>query len=171
MNAPRLICSQIPGDIPSLQEKRLPPVRIIAYLYGGLALILATLAFFVPMLLFLAGCFGLLCLGLLNWIRRFLRLCNTVEFYDDRIILRNHQDNIIRTVNFDSVLYADTVTLQFSYRPRVYGKCLCLWLQETPPIFQDDAFNELIKWEELFLFSYNEKAETLLREKIRFEQA
>ena len=172
MNTPEWICNQIPcRDIPNLKTKRLRPVRVMAYVYWGLALLFAVGSVGYPPLLVFAGFFTFIGVYLLLWINNLLRFCNTVEFYEDTIILRNHHGKVIRTVECANVLYADTVTLLFRYRPRVYGKCLCLWLTETPPLHKDDSFAELAKWKELFLFAYDESAQALLREKVRFEQS
>ncbi len=169
MNTPKWICNQLPcRDIPALKSKRLRTVRVMAYVYCGLSLLFTVGSiWYLPLLVF-AGFFAFISVLLLLWIKKFLRLCNTVEFYEDTILLRNSRGEVIRTVEYANVLYANTVTLLFQRRYRVYGKCLCLWLAETPPLFEDDAFGELAQWEELFLFAYDENAEALLREKVRF---
>ena len=172
MNTPEWICNQIPcRDIPHLKNKRLRTVRIMAYIYWGLALLFSVGCIWYLPLLGVAVFFIFIGAFLFLWIKKLLRFCNTIELYKDTILLRNHHGEVIRTLEYANVLYANTVTLLFRYRPRVYGKCLCLWLTETPPLHKDDRFAELVKWEELFLFSYDENAEALLREKVRFEQS
>lgn len=175
MNTPQWICNQLPcRDIPTLKSKQLRMVRMMAYVYWGLSLLFAVGAiWYLPLLVF-TGFFAFIGVLLLLWIKNCLRLCNTVEFYDDTIILRNHLGEVIRTVKYESVLYADVITLRFAGKYhrfpafRAKGRYLCLWLTATPPLSEDDAFGELTRWEELFLFSYDENAEALLREKVHF---
>ena len=173
MNHILLTCNQSPMHFtrPILRKY----LRPLFYLYGGITVALFIGGFFESMLFFLAGLFGIILLLLINWQRMVLQKSNTVEFYEDTLLLRNHRGEVIRTVCYKDVLYADVIPLRFAGKQhrspayRAQGRYLCLWLAETPPLWEDDSFVELNRWEELFLLAYNEDAERLLREKARFQ--
>ncbi len=172
--SPILTISQIPLQFYRerrwLQRRMLPLVCIL----GGLAVSSAIGTFVYAPLWVGAGLLALpTILVLLVW-RTTLHRSNTVEFYDDSLLLRDYRGKIIRKVNYRDVLYAKTFELNYVGRGAKIGnvsvRCICLWLVETPRLReQDDTFLELTKWNELFLFAHDGRAETILREKVSFE--
>lgn len=153
-----------------LKRRMLPLVCIL----GGLAVGSMIGAFVYAPLWFCAGLLAFLNIPVLLVWQTALHRSNTVEFYDDSLLLRDYRGKIIRKVNYRDVLYAKTVELNYAGRGAKIGnasvRCICLWLVETPRLReQDDTFLELTKWNELFLFAHDEDVETLLCEKVSFE--
>lgn len=169
---PILTVPQIPRqfhrDHRSMKRRMFPIIGILGALIGGSAIG----AFFYTPLWAYVILLGFMILVILFCYRIALLRSNTVEFYDGFLLLRNYRREIIREICYEKVLRADTVILRFSPPGRnadmnAKGLYICLWLAETPPIFEDDSFWELEKWDELFLLAHDENAEAFLREKIK----